>query len=288
MKKQHIVKSGGGCYQTTADPPSLSEMHMRRESDDTHRFERMKHMKKSFLFTLIELLVVTAVIAILASLLLPALGAAREMAKRTQCANQLKNIGSALVSYASDYGDKMPPYRNFPNGTARYWCELLHDYLNERPVIDWNKRVSNTVFRCPSTRMTADATGVYNSYAASVSKVKNSSFTPQYTGGSWDPCTMSSSRITDWTDRPSSLFLVHEGLLKYVTPFLNRPLWGTPDQLVAPGYEMKIDPRHNRSANFLFADFHVESIKDSNIIMDDGCHITGDGAYRFTWSVMPY
>ena len=61
-------------------------------------------------FTLIELLVVIAIIAILAALLLPALAAAREKARRTACMNNLKQMGIALESYSSDFNDFLPSW----------------------------------------------------------------------------------------------------------------------------------------------------------------------------------
>ena len=155
-------------------------------------------------FTLIELLVVIAIIAVLIALLLPAVQAAREAARRSQCVNNLKQIGLGLHNYHST-NDKFPMgaannayYANTPGGTnpgGASWTSvsgqaMLLSYIEQtqvanslnfslnawagnqsnNPITDPNYTARNTiinVFLCPSDPNTGAGKNNWNNYLSS-------------------------------------------------------------------------------------------------------------------------
>src|SRR5690606_16616051 len=90
-------------------------------------------------FTLIELLVVIAIIAILAAILFPVFARARENARRSSCASNLKQIALGYLMYANDNDGRLPAY--IKNGSAT-WAKTYE------PTIEYVK--NEQIYRCPS------------------------------------------------------------------------------------------------------------------------------------------
>jgi prepilin-type N-terminal cleavage/methylation domain-containing protein/prepilin-type processing-associated H-X9-DG protein len=232
-------------------------------------------------FTLVELLVVLAIIGILVSLLLPAVQAVRETARRMQCQNHLHQIGIALHNYHA-------AYRTFPPGGLEVrpqwrrgkqlaWSAFVLPFLEESATyerIDFNYAFDHTVnaevaattietYLCPSTPRSS---------------------TLQRGRGATDYGGIYGERIVS-TNYPPRGVMIHERAIRFrdITDGTNRTLmvsedagfpdgqwinaWNLFDQAFsinrAPKFENDIRSMHPQGANGLFADGSVSFLNEN-------------------------
>ncbi len=103
-------------------------------------------------FTLIELLVVVAIIGLILAILMPALRSVREGGKQAFCANNLRQIGLALLMYADDHDDFMPSDGNQQDGSVKPWFWLIGKYLDiDDSMLNNGTEEGKDVLLCPST-----------------------------------------------------------------------------------------------------------------------------------------
>lgn len=191
-------------------------------------------------FTLIEMLVVVAIIAILASLLMPALQRARSSAEQIDCAHALKQVGVCFNMYASDYKSFIPPA----------WVSAQEQWTVQLQPYGVKTDKSQHLLSCRAARNTYAASNgnIYLTYGKNVTGIGDNKY----------------SRMTSIPGL-SKKILVAETTEQ--TPGVG---WKA---LHKDNYLFRIDWRHTANSNLLFHDTHVKS-NPEQVIPDEEWTLT--------------
>ncbi|HMP76766.1 MAG TPA: prepilin-type N-terminal cleavage/methylation domain-containing protein [Kiritimatiellia bacterium] len=193
--------------------------------------------KRRSAFTLIELLVVIAIIAVLAGLLLPVLGNAREAARTSQCAGQMRQLGIAAMLYADERDGRYPRSQHsaFAHNEMT-WARLLAQYLGSNDQ-RWTNLLRG-VYHCPT-----DARSGFLSYGLNVYFELGPDDDYEGKPATW--------RYRDDVPRPAAtiLFAENESAADHLMP----NFWGSAADVTDVAHK-----RHRGAANYIFADGHVE------------------------------
>ena len=207
-----------------------------------------------FRFTLIELLVVIAIIAILAAMLMPALSTAREGAKKITCTNNLKQTGLAVAMYLDDWGDLFPGGKA---GSSPFYSGL-EPYTNINPSKASYSCAAAQIYWCPSDTLRAEL-------APTITRHHHSYGINSYMY--WNAVGNDNMKRQRTIKKPSKMMYLVDAKDTRVGSEGNPVSFNFnvyPFKATA-STETAVDFRHNKSANCLWGDLHIDSVVIADI-----------------------
>ena len=218
---------------------------------------------KLYSFTLIELLVVIAIIAILAAMLLPALSAARERARTSNCLGNMTTAGKCLMFYADDYNDYMPEggenmwyarpmqYEQSMHMMAPYWPESSA----KGTLFGAYNTNGESSYVCPSSSGIKEQVSSWKNFSVFYTYAYNSNFRPTSS-------IPASYRVRGKFVDPGSLFVMGDYFTREVSWQIFHDFNGASE---SSQKDVPYALRHNNNMNVLFADGHCETRQKSEM-----------------------
>jgi len=239
-------------------------------------------------FTLIELLVVVAIIAILASLLLPSLGAVRAKGKSIKCSCNLRQLGAAGAMYACDFKDFWPMLYDGSHGASLIYMNTpFIELYSGKPIPPYNSSLVNgqgtdytvtTAMACPevSGKFLVSGGGMMETIRGTLThafagySMSGQGFADAY--GTANTFSSQSAYLLPKISKPSAK-LVH----------LDTGLNGAGCWWISAYYasqalvvDTRVDYRHNGSSNTLFFDGHVSQMRSSGLVFTSRAGLADD------------
>ncbi|HEU4754760.1 MAG TPA: DUF1559 domain-containing protein, partial [Armatimonadota bacterium] len=209
-------------------------------------------------FTLIELLVVIAIIAILAAILFPVFARAREAARQTACASNLRQLGTALNMYAQDYEGGYPLHYTLPPSFASggYWFGAVN-----AGVVDKNQGLLYPYLRNHQIQLCPSFSGLFAYQGATGGYGYNWIYlASNAAAGRFGDYTVYEAQIT----RPSDCIAFGDtaNYRTFPTPGVYETFSiAPPSSSLGFGDFPNAHFRHNGSCNAVFVDGHVKALK---------------------------